>query len=59
MTSLRQDLEKEKLSDCGLPLAQCSSEHFCARCGRELTVSLRVPEGEGFLHPRCVRRKMR
>ena len=49
---------QEKLSECGLPKAQCHREHFCARCGGELNKRLRVPDGTGgYLHPRCVNRR--
>ena len=57
MESLRQSQKERKLGDCGLPIAECSRQHFCAKCGWELTVRLRVPEGEGFVHPRCVSRR--
>lgn len=44
--------------DCGLPIAECAREHFCARCTWELTLSKRIPDGTGgYLHPRCVKRK--
>ena len=60
MEILRQFDQKGKLlfGDCGLPIAECSREHFCSRCTGELTVSKRIPDGNGgYLHPRCVKRK--
>ena len=49
-----------EFGDCGLPIAECAREHFCARCTWELMTSKRVPDGEGgYIHPRCVKRKKR
>jgi len=41
------------------PEPACHIEHFCARCGRELKMSRRVPYGTGFLCVRCAQRKSR
>lgn len=60
MERLRQFDRKGKplFGDCGLPITECAREHFCAKCGWELTVRLRVEDGKGgYLHPRCVKRK--